>query len=149
MRLNSEYSKNILNLTQIYLALTKRNNVVSWEWRYIWKLHLTLHVFKFRKSLKETPEPKPSFKKCWTLDCSNFIKKQAPAHMFSCKFYEISQNSFLQYNCEWLYLKIENMNLLQIEIHHGSYLKFEQKFIIKVSHWVFEVATKKWAVTSS
>ena len=42
----------------------------------------------------KTPVPEPFFKKsCSPEDC-NFIKKETLAHVLSCKFCEISKNTF-------------------------------------------------------
>ena len=45
----------------------------------------------------------PFLSSCWNTAC-NFIENDSPIQVFCCEFYEISQNSFTQNNCQRLLL---------------------------------------------
>ena len=53
---------------------------------------------------------------CWSLffyqscrpEASNFLKKETPAHLLSCEYWEVFKNSFLIEQLWWLLLKVGN-----------------------------------------
>ena len=99
--------------------------------------------YKFHIIHKKTPVPEPR--------ACNFIKKETPAEMFSCKFYEISKNTFMQNTFGQLLLKIdiwlfENIAALwfsfkipvnfQSRLEESSFTKFLNSTSVGIIHLV-------------
>ena len=72
--------------------------------------------------------------KRWSQACS-FIKKETLAQVFSCKFREISNNTFFTEQLRWLLLALHILKHNNLSLHHPQILCIANHFISRVKNF--------------